>query len=131
MRRPPRSLLSGLSMERGLSYANSEASAPDPLLPSQYFGKRIPEGPGRPEKRLMLAVLEDVFFDIQRTAGVRGPLAQAILNSATTWLASRDRSWLFSFERICEALDINPDYLRRGIRVYCERAGARAQAAVG
>jgi hypothetical protein len=44
------------------------------------------------------------------------------------WFASPDRTWLFSFERICEALELDPDYLRRGL---WRRAGALAAMADG
>jgi hypothetical protein len=34
---------------------------------------------------------------------------------AREWLASRDASWPFAYERICEALDLDPDRVRREI----------------
>jgi len=36
---------------------------------------------------------------------------------AGRWLTSDDRSWCFSFERICEAVGLDPDCIRRGLRV--------------
>jgi hypothetical protein len=34
---------------------------------------------------------------------------------------SADRSWLFSFENICDTLEINAEYVRRGLREWREK----------
>ena len=34
------------------------------------------------------------------------------------WLRSNDRAWAFSFLRICDALNLDPQYLRRGLRQF-------------
>ena len=39
-----------------------------------------------------------------------------------TWLDSDDMSWPFSFASICQALDMEPEYLRRGLRYWRDRA---------
>ena len=33
-----------------------------------------------------------------------------------------DQTWLFSFQNICDVLGLDADYLRRGLRVWKERA---------
>jgi hypothetical protein len=38
---------------------------------------------------------------------------------------SSDRDWIFSFERVCEALHIEPDYVRRGFSTWRRRARER------
>jgi len=45
---------------------------------------------------------------------------------ADEWIGDEDRSWYFSFENICEILEINPGYLRRGMQCWRHRAGAAA-----
>jgi hypothetical protein len=37
------------------------------------------------------------------------------------WVSSTDRSWLFSFENVCDTLEINAAYVRRGLREWRER----------
>jgi hypothetical protein len=52
-----------------------------------------------------------------------------MFQEACEWVGSSDRSWLFSFENICDTLEINADYVRRGLRLWKER-GPQARAAV-
>lgn len=53
----------------------------------------------------MAAVLEAAIKDVGGDAPDR--------TSAVAWLDSTDRGWPFSFENICEALDMNPGDVRR------------------
>ena len=52
----------------------------------------------------MAAVLEAALEDARDAADRTG---------AASWLESTDRGWPFSFENICEALDVDPGALRR------------------
>ncbi len=49
----------------------------------------------------------EVAIDIKdvRDAGDR--------SDAVAWLGSTDRDWPFSFENICDALDMDPGHVRR------------------
>ncbi len=88
---------------------------PDALLPAQFYAA-FRGGPGvRGEKRLMLAVLEDALDCYQKYAVARDGHGQALFEEANQWIASGDRGWFFSYENICETLEINPEYLRRGL----------------
>lgn len=87
---------------------------PDVLLPEQCF-----PGPGHAIEReslLMLAILEDALQCYQQNARARDPRARQAFAEAADWLASSDRSWLFSFESICDALEIDADALRHALR---------------
>jgi hypothetical protein len=42
-------------------------------------------------------------------------------DEAREWVSSGDRSWLFSFENICDTLEINAEYVRRGLREWRDR----------
>src|SRR6266446_1867312 len=74
-----------------------------------------------PHKRLMAAVLQTVVDDCRgsvyrRARGDRTPIARRGLRKATAYLASTDRRWAFSFENLCEALDLDAGRLRRELR---------------
>jgi hypothetical protein len=87
----------------------------DALLPEQFFTMLRGEGQLAREHLLMLAVLEDAVLCYQRYARARGGAGRRLFVDAEAWLSSRDRSELFSFEAICDALDLDPDYLRQGL----------------
>ena len=78
-----------------------ELFQPDTLLPSQYFDRIRRKASADGERRLMVAILED----------------------AESWIESADKSWIFSYENICEVLGIDCDYVRKGLRVWKQRAG--------
>jgi len=84
---------------------------PDILLPEQrvFPGRQAMQG----ERLLMLAVLEDALDCYRKCRRSREAATRLLFDETRAWVESRDRDTLFSFESICEALDIDPDYLRR------------------
>ena len=61
-----------------------------------------------PEKRLALAVLADAIRRV-RQGGRDAADDEA-------WFASPATNHPFAFVRVCHVLDLDPDYLRRGLR---------------
>jgi hypothetical protein len=64
----------------------------------------------------MLAVLGDAVDCYRRGRGAHDPATRLLFDETRAWVESTDRRALFSFESICDALDIDADYLRRGLR---------------
>src|SRR5271168_4169806 len=110
---------------------------PDTLLPIQYFEamrrKHLLEG----EKRLVLSVLEDAVECYMKCIDSATNKGQRLFRDADEWINLEDKHWVFSFDNVCEMLDVNPGYLRRGLKGWKERklvamqhvAQARAEAA--
>ena len=96
---------------------------PDALLPAQFYAAFRGGSAVRGEKRLMLAVLQDALDCYQKYAHARDPRGAQMFQESQEWVVSGDRSWLFSFENICDTLEINADYVRRGLREWRERGG--------
>ncbi|HJQ84186.1 MAG TPA: hypothetical protein VKA21_08925 [Candidatus Binatia bacterium] len=67
------------------------------------------------ERQLLLAVLADAVESVLRCRHARDGEARRLYAETRAWFASRDRSALFSFEGICDALDLDPEYVRRMI----------------
>jgi len=88
---------------------------PDTLLPSQYFAVLKRKGAHEPERRLAIAVLQDAVDCFQKHLWARDRKARELFLEAEEWIVSGDRSWPFSFENICDLLQINAEYLRRGL----------------
>jgi hypothetical protein len=88
---------------------------PDTLLPIQYFEamrrKHLLEG----EKRLILSVLEDAVECFMKCIDSSTNKGQRLFREAEEWITLEDKHWVFSFDNVCEMLDINPEYLRRGL----------------
>jgi len=104
---------------------------PDTLLPSQYFAALKRKGAHEPERRLVVAVLQDAVDCFQKHLHARDRKAHQLFIDAEEWICSEDRSWPFSFENVCDLLQINAQYLRRGLVMWKERqSGVPGQAKV-
>jgi hypothetical protein len=94
---------------------------PDTLLPIQYFEamrrKHLLEG----EKRLILSVLEDAVDCFMKCIDSATNKGQRLFRDADEWINLEDKRWVFSFDNVCEMLDINADYMRAGLRRWKEK----------
>jgi hypothetical protein len=88
---------------------------PDVLLPGQFFSFFRKEAGFDRERRLMLAVLEDAIDCFQKYAHTNDLRGRQLFLESYEWIMSPDKRWLFSFENICQIVDMNPDYLRQGL----------------
>jgi hypothetical protein len=95
---------------------------PDALLPAQFYAAFRGGSAVRGEKRLMLAVLQDALDCFQKYAFAKDSHGRQLFSDADLWIAGADRDWYFSFENICEMLEINPEYLRHGVQRWRTRA---------
>ena len=75
-----------------------------------------------PEKSLMLAVLLDAVECFQEYVLLRGEHANGRFRETEDWIFRNDHKWLFSFRNICDALEIDPAYLRKGLLHWKEKA---------
>ena len=85
---------------------------PDVILPAQFYENATTLEHASGEKALMLAVLEDgirCFQEHLKNPRVRPRL---LARQAERWIRSTDWEWPFSFNNVCESLDLNPDCLR-------------------
>ena len=103
--------------EFALSFLFDDSSIEaDPVDFEQFF-KRANRGA---EERLMLAVLQDAVDCFQQYALSECPWEKQLFNEAERWLLERNSDWLFSFEKICESLQLDPGYIRKGLRLWKE-----------
>ncbi len=88
---------------------------PDLLLPSQFFTVLRGRSQGDGQRRLMIAVLEDAIECFQKYVDTKDNRGRQLGNEAEEWFLTDDPNWLFSFANVCEILDLDPDFLRRGL----------------
>jgi len=98
----------------------------DIILPLQYFGALGSVGPSG-EQRLMLAVLADAINVLRSWRG--GGSARKRLNfaEAAQWVNSPGTTHPFSFDSVCDALEIDPELLRSRLRVLTVRSANSAR----
>ena len=80
------------------------------------YKKTLREG----EERLMLAVLESAVEDFQKYVLARKPRGKKLFQEAEEWFLEKNSDELFSFENICETLQLHPDYIRQGLLLWKE-----------
>lgn len=120
--KPKRGLLSAQDRLVGLF-------EPDVLLPAQFFAAFRRMGGLDRERLLMLAVLEDAVDCFQKYSLATDPRGQQLFCEAKEWVDSGDKGWLFSFENICDTLEIDASYVRRGLARWRDQHKVKARAA--
>jgi hypothetical protein len=98
------------------SSGGSAGLEPETILPSQFFDRVQIDATLQPEKRLMLAVLEDAVGAFQKHVSATGRRGRRLFGEADDWFGSADTEWPFAFENICAALGLEPAYIRSGLR---------------
>jgi hypothetical protein len=94
---------------------------PDTVLPSQFFGILRQKGFVEGEKRLMAAVLADAVDCYMKQAFNPETRGQQLFRDAEAWIFQDEPGpWLFSFRNICDMLGLEPEYIRRGLRTWCQ-----------
>lgn len=88
---------------------------PDILIDAQFQASHKRRFHLDPEKVLMLAVLQDAVGCFQEHVAAKCKRKQVMHYEAEQWIANPDRSYLFSFENICDALGFDADYMRQGL----------------
>lgn len=86
------------------------------LIPEQFFAL-VPHSAAHwgGARCLLFAVLQDAVACWFRYRHVRSTRGRRLFRQTHDWFCAEDRHWLFAFERICEHLELDPDYLRRGL----------------
>jgi len=85
----------------------------DTLVPGKYIADRLSKTL-EPEKRLMLAVLEDAVICFQDYYSARCGQSKKLFDEAQQWIFAPS-DWVFGFENICSALGFDAEYIRTGL----------------
>lgn len=88
---------------------------PDAMLPTQFFQSLRSKGRFDGERRLMIAVLEDAVNCFMKQIHATDPKARQLFVDAEEWITAEDPAWFFSFDNVCQTLDLNPEYVREGL----------------
>ena len=85
------------------------------------------------EEKLMLAVLGKAVEYFQKYVLAKDERGKKLFQETEEWILDKNTVWLYSFENICEALGLHPDYIRQGLKCWKEakRKGPSIQARHG
>jgi hypothetical protein len=84
----------------------------DAVMPAQFFPARRGSASVEPIMRLMGGILADAVRSFQRNFEAQGASRRQEFKEARHWIFDAKEDGPFSFEDICEALDIDPRRLR-------------------
>ncbi len=98
------------------------------IIPVQYSDPVAVRIQSSGEYRLLWAILEDAIDCYFRYADLPSDSAREQFREAEAWIESSEEEWLCSFNNICRHFQIDPGYLRRGLRerLAANRAGRTA-----
>ena len=102
--------------ERGI-----ESLEPDHMTPDQFAGLIHRRSWQDGERRLMAAVLQDAVETFHKHAFSDKEDGREQFDEVHRWIVDREDRSLFAFSTICEALDVEPDYLRGGLLRWLEQ----------
>ena len=94
---------------------------PDTLLSNQYFENMHRRTVLDPEKKLILAILEDAVDCFKENLFADGGRRKMLFDDAEQWIRADDKDWVFSFDHVCEALGLSPAYVRQGLLRWQEK----------
>jgi hypothetical protein len=100
---------------------------PDTLLGEDYAANFRRKIPLESERTLLLAVLEDGVRCYQENLFAVNGKRRILFDEAKEWLFSDDADWFCSFVSICTLLNLEPNYIRRGLRQWEVQARKAAQ----
>jgi len=89
---------------------------PDTLLGEDYAANFRRKIPLEPERTLLLSVLEDGIRCFQENLFTVNGKRRTLFDEAKEWLFSDEADWFCSFVSICTMLNLEPNYIRRGLR---------------
>lgn len=115
-----------ISLAIDLGDSTGSVFEPDVVLPSEFYRSRHVEIRGG-ERRLMSALLSDGIeaYIAQCSRSVYDPhggsqSTRGGNDDAHEWVHTRDYTYVFSFDNVCESLGIDAEYLRLGLRRYVD-----------
>jgi hypothetical protein len=86
-------------------------TASDLILPSQFF-ELVGKSRFTSEQRLMLAVLADAINILHDGQGTFSARKRRLFVDAARWVMARGSNVPFSFDNVCDALEISSEALR-------------------
>jgi hypothetical protein len=98
---------------RKLEYDDAPGGGDDTVLPAQFWAA-LADPRSEPEKRLMVAVLEEAIALVVNASSSRND-RRTVVREAQRWFASDDSSSPFAFATICDVLGLEVGRVRQAL----------------
>ena len=86
------------------------------IIPPSIVSSEVKERiRSQPECQLLWAVLEEALGTYMKYASATGRRGQRLFKEAEQWIFEDDYTWLCSFRNICHILELEPEYVRKGL----------------
>lgn len=96
---------------------------PDVVLRAQFFPERRGRILSEPLRSLMAAVLQDALRNFERNLHAQTILRRRRFFAAERWLFGKnEHDGLFSFQSVCEVLEVQPHRIRRAVTKWRAKA---------
>ena len=102
---------------------------PDTVAPYEYVDSFRRKALWQSEKELMYAILEDAVGCFQNYLFARDKKGKRLFLDAETWINGEEGTSVLSFDNVCEELDLDPEFLRSGLRRWKQKKLAETTAA--
>lgn len=97
------------------------ACLPDPSATLAYLETLRSDPYQEPERRLMLAVMEDGVSTFQNNVLNETPEGRTLVHETEEWILRKDDRYVFSWDTICHIIGLDSDCLRNGLMNWRER----------
>jgi hypothetical protein len=98
-----------------------EFSQAGAVLPLQFHGGRRGTATTEPLRRLMVAMLVDAIRCFQTKLEARQPAKRQEFAEVQSWIFSDNDNGVFSFDAVCDALEIDPQATRKELVRWAEK----------
>lgn len=93
----------------------------EPYLPEQFaFLRNEPVVVWTGARRLLFGILQDALGAFFQYRGSHTRSGKRIFHETYAWFLSSEQQWLYSFENVCAHLNLDPEYLRAGLRRFLQ-----------
>jgi len=87
------------------------------VLPIQFYPERREGG----EKALLRAVLDDALLCLVRNSRIDSHRGRRLVQEDLDWINDNRQDYATAFVSICQALDLDVDYIRQGMKASLAR----------
>jgi hypothetical protein len=108
-------MIEEISMVNDADLMEGEISELESILPQQFYGARRGTSELKPFQRLMVAMMTQAVRCFQNKCEASTPAARKEFAEVRSWIFSNTENGVFCFRAVCDALELDPEGLRKSL----------------